>query len=430
MNVKRKFEAKSKILVSTLAIATGLGLLTVPMLTWAGNAQEDTSVVSPSSSVNTNNDSSLGIREEVASGTCSDGLTWSLDDAGVLTISGTGNMNDHPWLENYASSIKSLVVEPGVTSIYYYAFSECFNLTSVSLPNTLTTIEPYSFMSCYNLTNITIPASVTSIAGSAFLYCNNLTQINVDPGNAVYASEDGIVFSKDMKTLLTVPKGKVPSEYTISSSITAIGDFAFCDGNTLEKVTIPDTVTSISDFAFAYCFTLSTVYYKGSVEEWNAITIGIENEPLLEAEIYYNVCDPGMHVYTNYISNGDATCTTDGTETATCDICKVPDTRVDVDSKQHSFTNYIPNDDATCIAEGTMTAECDFCTATDTQPDVGSSKPHNYENGVCTVCGATQPTTTPTPSTGEGSYALWFVLLILSGTAIAAITLKFKKQTA
>ncbi len=68
------------------------------------------------------------------------------------------------------------------------------------------------------------------------------------------------------------------------------------------------------------------------------------------------------HSFTNYISDGNATCTEDGTETATCDAinCSVTDTKADLNSKLgHSFINYMSNGDATYEAEGTETAVCD-----------------------------------------------------------------------
>jgi len=72
----------------------------------------------------------------VASGTCGENLTWTLDETGLLTISGEGNMADYsssasvPW-NDYRSSIKTVVMEEGVTSISDFAFSDCSSLTDV-----------------------------------------------------------------------------------------------------------------------------------------------------------------------------------------------------------------------------------------------------------------------------------------------------------
>lgn len=64
------------------------------------------------------------------------------------------------------------------TGIGSYAFSECQNLTDITIPEGVTTIDEHVFDSCHNLTNITIPASVTSIGDYVFSFCSNLTTIN------------------------------------------------------------------------------------------------------------------------------------------------------------------------------------------------------------------------------------------------------------
>ena len=84
------------------------------------------------------------------------------------------------------------------------------------------------------------------------------------------------------------------------------------------------------------------------------------------------------HSFTNYVSDNNATCTKNCTETAKCDRCEETDTREIPDSKKpHSFTNYVSNGDATEDKDGTKTAKCDNCDATDTVTDVGSKLPPN-----------------------------------------------------
>ena len=108
------------------------------------------------------------------SGTCGENLQWKLTDEGVLTITGTGKMQD--WKDNNHSpwhadkSVKQVVVADGVTTIGDYAFSDCHSLTSVTIPNSVTTIGSYAFL-CASLTSVTIPNSVTTIGGGAFQSC-------------------------------------------------------------------------------------------------------------------------------------------------------------------------------------------------------------------------------------------------------------------
>ncbi len=110
----------------------------------------------------------------VASGSCGaqgNNLTWELDDSGILTISGTGEMANFtqtaPWYD-YVQQINAVVLQPGVTSIGSSAFSECQYLTSVSIPEGVRSIGNYVFLGCSNLRTLTIPASVTSVQDGSF----------------------------------------------------------------------------------------------------------------------------------------------------------------------------------------------------------------------------------------------------------------------
>ena len=133
----------------------------------------------------------------IASGTCGDNLTWELTADSVLTISGTGTMNNSssssraPWYD-YRSSIKSVVIEEGITSIGNYAFNACSGLASVTIPNSVTSIGNYAFNDCSGLTSVTIPNTVTSIGRSAFYGCTNLktvynnSNLNITLGSTAY----------------------------------------------------------------------------------------------------------------------------------------------------------------------------------------------------------------------------------------------------
>mgnify|MGYP003086362835 FL=1 len=106
------------------------------------------------------------------SGTCGDNLQWKLTDEGVLTITGTGKMQDwnrskpSPWHAD--KSVKQLIIGNGVTTIGSSAFSDCDSLTSVTIPNSVTTIGSGAFELCFSLTSVTIPNSVTEIGYYAF----------------------------------------------------------------------------------------------------------------------------------------------------------------------------------------------------------------------------------------------------------------------
>ena len=261
-----------------------------------------------------------------SSGNCGDSgsnVTWSLDDDGTLTISGSGKIEDcrsdidQPWYSN-RSDITSVVIEPGVTSIGSQAFYECSNLTSITIPSGLTSIGeqafgnctgltsitiPSGFISigdyafwnctgltsitiqngvtsigtgafwnCTGLTSITIPSSVTSIGVNVFYNCTGLTDITVDSNNSSFCSESGVLFNKDKTTLIYYPLGKNDSSYTIPDGVTVIEQYAFYCNSKLTSVTIPSGVTSIGEMAFRECSGLTSVIVPSSVTsiEYNA----------------------------------------------------------------------------------------------------------------------------------------------------------------
>ena len=181
--------------------------------------------------------------------TCGPNLTWSFDEAtGTLTISGTGAMYffhsfaDIPWLE-YRSSVKSVKINNGVTSIGNYAFHSCSALTS-----------------------ITIPDSITLIGDMAFYNCESLTNITVDKNNQYYSNDDfGVLFNKDKTTLIQYPAGNTRLSYTIPNSVTSVSSTAFSHSYSLTSVTIPDTITVIDDSTFSWCSSLTKINIPDSV---------------------------------------------------------------------------------------------------------------------------------------------------------------------
>ena len=120
---------------------------------------------------------------ETASGSCGESLTWSLNSAGDLTISGTGDMASFiatgaPWAE-YRNQVKLVILGQGVTSIGSSAFQDCENLETVRLPNTLTALGEAAFLRCGELTNITLPASLKSVGEDCFTGCEKLVLLEL-----------------------------------------------------------------------------------------------------------------------------------------------------------------------------------------------------------------------------------------------------------
>ena len=188
-------------------------------------------------------------------------VTCTLGENGIFTVNGSGAMKNYssesPWYDT-RSSITSLVIGSGVTSVGNYAFRFCRNLTSVTIPNSVTSIGAVAFSSCDKLVSVTIPANVTSIERQAFMGCDGLINIEVDRGNAKYSSVDGVLFNKTQDTLVQYGGGR-QGAYSIPNSVTCIGVSAFSNMSGLTSVTIPASVTSIGNVAFGFCSGLTSI---------------------------------------------------------------------------------------------------------------------------------------------------------------------------
>ena len=163
-----------------------------------------------------------------------------------------------------SANLIGVIIPNTVTNILDETFESCASLVSVPIPDSVTGIGGYSFYSCTSLTNVTISKKVISIGTGAFAACTDLTAITSDASNAIYSSIDGVLFDKNVSTLIQYPAGKAGS-YTVPDSVTNIGVDAFDTCFRLSGVTIPDSVTALGDFAFNNCTSLTNVLIPDSV---------------------------------------------------------------------------------------------------------------------------------------------------------------------
>lgn len=161
------------------------------------------------------------------------------------------------------SSLSSVVLPEGLLTIRSDAFNST-NLTSLTIPESVTQIEGYAFGGNQNLQSVVIPASVSQIASTAFQGCDAMTAITVDANNLNYCSVDGVLYTKDMTTLMTCPVQK--TSIAIPASVTSIGDCAFWNCLYLSEILLPDGVQSIGWGAFTGCNNLTCVVIPDSVE--------------------------------------------------------------------------------------------------------------------------------------------------------------------
>ncbi len=250
----------------------------------------------------------------------------------------------------YNSGLETAMFVSNLHEIKSYAFAECKNLVAVSLPNEKTmhgygvTIGDFVFQNC-GLQSLWIPKSVTEIGVGVLAGCTQLAPnaLKVSDYSETFKAKDGLLLTKDGKTLLaavyqtasgayTTPTGicniasgafygcPALSELTLSPGVKMVGELAFTDCTSLNTITIPLTLQEIKKNSCTNCDALMDVYYLGTEEERDAkLTIGDDNDALLYAEWHYqepcsfdgtiewNAEDVQMKGTTPYVVwNGDA----------------------------------------------------------------------------------------------------------------------------
>ncbi len=211
------------------------------------------------------------------------------------------------------SSLTVIRLPDSLQNIEKGLFNNCSALQEIQLPSSLRTIAAEAFCNCASLTELFIPASVSEISNYAFAadpeygfpdgsvgwtilglysydpeFVNGLQKISVDENNRYFCTIDGVLFSKDMSTLLYYPQQKAGTEYTVPDNVTTIGTAAFYGNSNLQTVhfsesvqtirlyafahskvsdvTLPSRLNFIQPYAFAYCPNLTSITIPASVE--------------------------------------------------------------------------------------------------------------------------------------------------------------------
>ena len=213
-----------------------------------------------------------------------------------------------------------------VTRIGADAFKEKTDLQRVILPNTLTSIEANAFASCTALTAIAIPTSVTYIKQAAFADCYALRFVNFGTGSKLKSIGANAFCYTDLQTLdfgdssalrtignssfygcrslSAIRFGKNSKLTTLDSyafahctalssvvlpdAVTALKSYAFYGCEKLTAIVIPKSIASIGNLCFSYCEALGSIYYCGTVTDWDRISIHEDvGYPFTQATVYY-----------------------------------------------------------------------------------------------------------------------------------------------
>ena len=223
--------------------------------------------------------------------TAEDGSVWTLTKDGVLTISGAKSVNSYseameyfkPFLQN---TLKIVCADGTTVFESYYKFSK---VKELSLGKDVQTISsPHSL--------------------------NSLEKVTVYAENPYLCAEGGVLYSKDGSKLLLYPKilgGTWSESITVKEGVTSIEDLAFYNHAVLKHLILPESLVNIGAQAFLYCYSLESVsipssttsigyrafygcnsltdvYYSGTEEQWNAISIDDDNDCIASLTINYN----------------------------------------------------------------------------------------------------------------------------------------------
>lgn len=196
------------------------------------------------------------------------------------------------------SSLNSVRLSNNITYITYGMFRGCKSLSYITIPNGITNISNWSFASS-GIRSIHLPDSVTSIGNGAFNGCSNLSNIYIPDG---VTDIPGSAFSRCTSLYnITIPDSVTYirqyafsactnlSSIRISDKVREIDKFAFCDCSNLSSITLPTHIKYIEDAAFLRCYSLTDVFYNGVQSEWNNIIwwMGSDNQCLRNATLHF-----------------------------------------------------------------------------------------------------------------------------------------------
>ena len=173
-------------------------------------------------------------------------------------------------------------IPEGVKHIGKNAFSKSAYganyVKNLIFPNSLETIDEFAFSGFEMLLSISIPRGLKSLHPTAFHKCKNLSQIDVDSRNDYFVSTlGGVLYSKDVETLIRVPAGLRNTSFDVPSSVRIIMDDAFSDNTELGKVSLPNTLLKIGTGAFSGCVSLREIDIPYGVTE-------LENDTFLNCK--------------------------------------------------------------------------------------------------------------------------------------------------
>ena len=274
-------------------------------------------------------------------------VRWTLDAAGLLTVSGAGDLPDRAFAgrtDIVAVTFTGQVARIGrsafagctqlrrvdgfgaVTSVMSQAFAGCAALTELTVPGTAAEIGTGAFSGCTGLTAAVFAPGVRSLGAYALAGCTALRRVDLPDGMTLLGS--GLFSGCTALAELPLPDDAAWVEPRLCENCTALqtvvlpaamtevprGLLRGCTG--LRRVTVQGAVTAVGDGAFSGCDALTDVYFTGTQVQWDAVAIGADNARLTAAALH---TDAAAHTYPDaWTLVTEPTCTRDGLRTRTC----------------------------------------------------------------------------------------------------------------
>ena len=150
------------------------------------------------------------------------------------------------------TGLKNVAINGEITKINSFAFEGCVLLESIVIPQSTEYIGTGAFRECTSLKSVTIPKNVSEIDEFAFMN-TKLTEIIVDEASESYTSVDGVLYTKDMVSLVQYPAGKLSGSFAMPSTVKVICGGAFAGNDSLTSIVLSSNTEKIGSKAFSYC---------------------------------------------------------------------------------------------------------------------------------------------------------------------------------
>ena len=159
----------------------------------------------------------------------------------------------------FCDALKTIDLPDNLKNIVGSAFWSCESLESVKIPDSVTTINSSAFYNCSSMKTVEIGSAVKTIGTNAFGDCNELEKIVVNKNNKYFVVTSGALLDKAKTKVIKYPAKNKNIIYVMPNTVVSIGEGAFAENSSLEKITLSDKLEKIGLDAFYGCEKLKSI---------------------------------------------------------------------------------------------------------------------------------------------------------------------------